>query len=133
MENIKFSLIILDCQILNWENKLKTGMLLGSVNLLFFSMIFLKMSLISLLAYLALFYLIGGIAAVKFMHKSQEQEANTTETEYFPRKNFEDAIKILMEIASQYESIVKRACSLEDLLFSAKVKISIFLIKFFFN
>jgi hypothetical protein len=60
--------------LLNWENKFQTGMLLGSVNLLFFSMIFLKMSLISLLSYLVLFYLLAGIVAMRFMKKEESND-----------------------------------------------------------
>jgi len=113
------------CNMLNWDCKVQTGILLASINVLFFSLIFLKMSVISLLSYMVLGYLIYGAIRNRFVHQeSQAQENNTC---------MADTIKSVEQMVTQFEEMIKRASSLDDIVFTAKVFSYFFPFNFFFS
>ena len=64
----------LGCEWMNWNNKLKSGLLLASMNLFFLSMLIFDLSFLSVLAYLLMFYLLAGIVTVKVLGTPKTEE-----------------------------------------------------------
>ena len=78
-------------------------------------MLFLKMSLLSLLSYLVLGYLVYGIVQNKFIKK--QEEAQNQEN----KSCVVGTIRALGDLLITFEDMVKRASSFDDMMFTAKV------------
>jgi hypothetical protein len=63
----------LDCKYLNWRDPKVTGLIVGTVNLLFVALCFSKLSLASIACYMFLFYIIAGIILSTFMEKPKKE------------------------------------------------------------
>ena len=61
------------CEILNWNDKMMTGMILSSLNLAFFIHWLSDINIFTLAAYLLLFYIIAGIVISQIMKKEELQ------------------------------------------------------------
>ena len=69
-----YFIINLACEILNWSDKITSGMVLSSINLAFFIHWLSDMNLFTLAAYLLLFYIIAGIVISQIMKKEELQK-----------------------------------------------------------
>ncbi len=78
-------------------------------------MLFLKISLLSLLSYLVLGYLVYGIVQNKFIKK--QEEAQNQEN----KSCVVGTIRALGDLLITFEDMVKRASSFDDMMFTAKV------------
>jgi hypothetical protein len=87
-------------------------------------MLFLKVSLLTLLSYLVLGYLAYGIVQNKFV---KNQDAQNQET----KSCVVGTIRVVGDLLTNFEDMVKRACSFDDMLFTAKVFLFILIENFF--
>ena len=102
--------MISESKLFNWDNKVRTGVMLGALNAFFFSMIFLKMSLVGLFSYFVIGFLIFSILRNKFMGDEESQVDSCVE----------DTIKTLATMGGSFEEMINKASKMEDFTHTAK-------------
>jgi hypothetical protein len=115
----------IDNDLLNWTHPRETGIVLGLINLVFFTMIISSHNFFTLVTYFFLLYLIVGIFIGKFMEPTSKEyiysNSSDNEYEHVSKDCVEKIMKIYYSTALKIENFMKRVVSFKELELTIKV------------